>query len=182
MQTLADEIIERLRDLAGVQKDVDLAAWLEVSKSTLSSWRSRGSVPIEISLRIADKCGVTLDWLVRGVGNMRFEAAVPPEPAANVGSTLSARDLSSAGTPSPQAGAGAADSTSASGAPAGETMWVPAVLAMGVEWLCEWWPRATDDQREEALRLIFKVVTVDGPLPSWGGPPGAADPGVEGSM
>jgi hypothetical protein len=41
------------------------------SQSTLSSWRSRDSVPYAICVDIAEERGINLYWLLTGQGNMR---------------------------------------------------------------------------------------------------------------
>jgi len=45
MSSNVDEVISGLRDLYSVQTDAELARSLKIDKSTVSSWRSRKSVP-----------------------------------------------------------------------------------------------------------------------------------------
>ncbi len=60
------EIIERLREAYGAANETDLARAMGVPQSTLSSWKSRGSIPISALLVQAGKLDISLDWLIRG--------------------------------------------------------------------------------------------------------------------
>lgn len=62
----ASEIIERLKRAIGVQTDADLAALLDVTRTTLSNWRSRNSVPLARLRPVCKRLGVPLDYLVTG--------------------------------------------------------------------------------------------------------------------
>jgi transcriptional regulator with XRE-family HTH domain len=54
---------------SGVQVEA-LAKEVGVSASTVTRWRSGSHLPDAAELAsVAGKCGVTLDWLVNGVGD-----------------------------------------------------------------------------------------------------------------
>ena len=53
--------LERVKAAAGARSDAALAAKLEVSKPTISSWRQRASVPHGVQLHIFRMFGVALD-------------------------------------------------------------------------------------------------------------------------
>lgn len=58
------------------------AAHLGVPKTTLGNWeRGRSEPPLEILERIRLITGVSLDWLIAGLGPMRVEASHPPVPS-----------------------------------------------------------------------------------------------------
>lgn len=62
----ADAVIDRLKQTMRVQSDVDLAAALKISKSTVSTWRSRGRVPYPEVVKVAVDRGASIDWLLTG--------------------------------------------------------------------------------------------------------------------
>ena len=59
----ADAVLPRLRAALGVQQDTELAAILQVPYSTLTSWKRRGSVPLDNVAEICLKKGLSLDWI-----------------------------------------------------------------------------------------------------------------------
>jgi DNA-binding transcriptional regulator YiaG len=69
-----DAIIQRMRQVYGVRYDTDLATELGLSKAAPSNWRQRNSPPHEICAEVARKNGVSLDWLIFGIGDMRLGA------------------------------------------------------------------------------------------------------------
>jgi len=69
-----DGIIQRMRQVYDVKYDTELALVLGLSKAAPSNWRQRNSPPYEICVDIAQKKGVSLDWLIFGVGEMRLGA------------------------------------------------------------------------------------------------------------
>jgi transcriptional regulator with XRE-family HTH domain len=78
-----DAIILRMRQVFGVTYETELAAALGLSKAAPSNWRQRNSPPYEICTDIAREKGVSLDWLIFGIGDMRLggraEAPQGPE-------------------------------------------------------------------------------------------------------
>jgi len=58
---------------------------LGVSRDQVSKWRNRQSRPYAECMRVAKEQGVSLDWLLMGVGDMRSGARPePPPPAAEI--------------------------------------------------------------------------------------------------
>jgi SOS-response transcriptional repressor LexA len=59
-------IIDRLKLALGITKNKELADILGISANTVSSWKSRDSIDLEL---IVAKCeSVSVDWLLRGEG------------------------------------------------------------------------------------------------------------------
>jgi hypothetical protein len=73
----ADDIIQRMRQVYAVKRDTELALALGLSKAAPSNWRQRNSPPYDLCVDIASKKGVSLDWLIFGVGDMRLGARAP---------------------------------------------------------------------------------------------------------
>jgi hypothetical protein len=61
-------IIDRMKTVLGVLRDREVAEHFEGSRSTLSAWKSRGTIPFAECLAIAEKYNVSLDWLILGRG------------------------------------------------------------------------------------------------------------------
>jgi|SRR5690348_1054934 len=64
----ADAVIDRMREVAGVATDIALCAKLELGTSAVSTWRRRNSVPYAECVILALRHGVSLDWLLLGLG------------------------------------------------------------------------------------------------------------------
>lgn len=63
-------VIDRLKQVLAVSSDTELCALTDTNKQTLSNWKSRDSVPYTLCVQIADEKGVSLDWLLSGVGQI----------------------------------------------------------------------------------------------------------------
>ncbi len=63
--------MERMKRAIKVNSDKELADFLGVSKSTVSSWRRRNTIPYAECVLLASQGYATLDWLVRGVDSER---------------------------------------------------------------------------------------------------------------
>ena len=61
-----DEIFKRLRKLESVETNKELASRLEINEKTLSSWKTKNTIPLESLLSIANKYDISLDWLITG--------------------------------------------------------------------------------------------------------------------
>lgn len=62
------EILERVKQANNITKDTDLAAFLGLSRATVSNWYSRNSIDYDL---VFSKCEhVNLDWLITGKGSM----------------------------------------------------------------------------------------------------------------
>lgn len=66
MNTTAKEVLDRLRIVCGVNNDSDLCKSLKLPRTTISTWRSRNSVPYSLCVDLALKHGISLDWLLTG--------------------------------------------------------------------------------------------------------------------
>lgn len=60
--------IDRSKIAIGVKSDSDLARWLDVAQSVVAGYKRRNTVPLEQCIKIAEKTGVSLDWLILGRG------------------------------------------------------------------------------------------------------------------
>jgi len=69
-----EKVLERLAHLTGAGSDAELARTLDVSRQSLSKWRSRGSIPYEKLQDFAEEHGHSLDYLLMG---KEPEKAVP---------------------------------------------------------------------------------------------------------
>lgn len=59
-------IISRLKEALKISSDVELSRFLEISKSTLSNWKKRGSIDYDL---LFSKCEhLSKDWLLTGQG------------------------------------------------------------------------------------------------------------------
>jgi len=63
-------VIDRMQQVIGVQTDIALGAYFSRGSSAVSNWRSRGTVPFEECVILAKRKGVSLDWLLLGLGTM----------------------------------------------------------------------------------------------------------------
>ncbi|MFK4442032.1 hypothetical protein ABH944_002477 [Caballeronia udeis] len=67
-KALIQAIVDRMKDVVGVSKDVELAEVIGASRSTPAVWKIRDRVPYAECAAIAEKYGVSLDWLILGRG------------------------------------------------------------------------------------------------------------------
>jgi hypothetical protein len=68
-------VLGRLKSITGTDTDAGLSTALGVSPQTLSSWKSRESTPYSICVDVAERLGVSLDWLLGGTGPMRRDGS-----------------------------------------------------------------------------------------------------------
>lgn len=61
-------ILDRLKEVEGVNNDVDLADPLMTNKRNISAWKERGSIPWEKLLTYCQRHQVSLEWLINGRG------------------------------------------------------------------------------------------------------------------
>ena len=64
----AGTVIDRLQHVLGVATDTAVGAHFGHATSTVSGWRSRHKVPYEECVNLAIRKGVSLDWLLLGLG------------------------------------------------------------------------------------------------------------------
>lgn len=73
----SDAILDRLLSASGLQRDAQLAAQLGVSPQAVSQARRKRKIPESWIVRVAQHCGLSLDWLMFG----REDACAQPAPA-----------------------------------------------------------------------------------------------------
>lgn len=69
-----DQVFERMIDAVGGKRAADLAGALGISQASVSGAKRRNNIPDSWYLIIADKYGVSSDWLRTGEGEMRRSA------------------------------------------------------------------------------------------------------------
>ncbi len=62
----AEAVITRIKVELGITKDTELANMMEISNKTISSWRKRNSIPIEILLQATVATGRKIDYFLFG--------------------------------------------------------------------------------------------------------------------
>lgn len=65
----AGPVIHRMRQAAGVDTDIALGSYFGYRTSAVSGWRQRNKVPYEECVILAKQKGVSMDWLLFGVGS-----------------------------------------------------------------------------------------------------------------
>jgi transcriptional regulator with XRE-family HTH domain len=65
-----DAVLQRLMTVFSVESDSELARKLGINRQTLGSWRSRQSIPYALCVNLSEVQGVSLDWLLKGEGEM----------------------------------------------------------------------------------------------------------------
>lgn len=60
------DILDRLRGAYGAATETELARILGVPQTTLSSWKSRHSIPLSVLIFRAAELDISLDWLIFG--------------------------------------------------------------------------------------------------------------------
>lgn len=67
----AAAVLDRLHVVFTAKNDSALAVAMNVSRSTLGGWRTRGTVPYEECVNLAEERSLSLDWLLTGWGQMQ---------------------------------------------------------------------------------------------------------------
>jgi DNA-binding transcriptional regulator YiaG len=67
-ELMAGLVIDRMRQVAGVKTDIALGAYFGLGTSAVSNWRQRQTVPFDECVNLSIRKGVSLDWLILGVG------------------------------------------------------------------------------------------------------------------
>jgi hypothetical protein len=80
-KVLVQDIVDRMKQVVCVSKDVDLAEALGLSRSNPAVWKIRDRIPFAECMAIAEKHGVSLDWLVLGRGTPEIDASAESVPA-----------------------------------------------------------------------------------------------------
>ena len=85
-KVLVQDIVDRMKQVVCVSKDVDLAEALGLSRSNPAVWKIRDRIPFAECMAIAEKHGVSLDWLVLGRGVPEIDAPTTSAPVPDVSS------------------------------------------------------------------------------------------------
>ena len=70
-------ILERAKHALSVKPDYELSKQLGITTATMSGYRKRQSLPMEQCIKIAEKTGVSLDWLILGKGTPQTQPSSP---------------------------------------------------------------------------------------------------------
>lgn len=69
--TTFDAVLERMKEVTGVKSDTAFAKSLGLNQSSVSGAKERQSIPPTWAIQIAEKYGVSLDWLMFGEGSKK---------------------------------------------------------------------------------------------------------------
>ncbi len=64
----ARAVIRRIMSAYGVANDMQLSAIINVSRTTISSWRTRDVVPYSLCAQLYEENRISLEWLLFGEG------------------------------------------------------------------------------------------------------------------
>ncbi|MBF8781326.1 helix-turn-helix domain-containing protein [Pseudomonas fulva] len=83
-------VLARLKQVTASDTDAALSRALGISPQTLSSWKVRNSIPYSLCVDLAERSGISLDWLLLGKGPCRLPMAqaTPAEPGSEAESQL----------------------------------------------------------------------------------------------
>lgn len=76
----AGAVIDRMQKVLGVKTDIAVGSHFGLGTSAVSNWRARGKVPFDECVILSNRKGVSLDWLVLGLGTM--DGTIPAVPPA----------------------------------------------------------------------------------------------------
>lgn len=68
-------MLDRAKFAVKAKTDLALAEFLGVNASTIAGYKQRETVPLEQCIKIAERTGVSLDWLILGKGEVGGQAA-----------------------------------------------------------------------------------------------------------
>lgn len=63
----AGAVLERMKEVAKLESDSELADWLKVSRSAISKWRNRNTVPYSEAVMLALFNNSSLDYILAGL-------------------------------------------------------------------------------------------------------------------
>ena len=72
-------MLTRAKIATDCKTDLAFAQWLGLTQSVIAGYKKRGNIPQEQCIKIAEKTGVSLDWLILGKGEMHPENHAAPE-------------------------------------------------------------------------------------------------------
>lgn len=80
------EVIDRMKWAGRLKNDSAVARALDITPQALSNYKKRGEMPSNLIIEFSERFGISIDWLVTGVGDV-YRRAV----AAEEGASYSAR-------------------------------------------------------------------------------------------
>lgn len=78
-----DELLEAVKEIAGVSRDSELANLLGIRQSMISMWRKRGTIPYEFLLHFCEQRNIDMVWLLTGEGP-RYRGESQPSPSRQI--------------------------------------------------------------------------------------------------
>lgn len=66
---LGELLINRMKNVLGVTMDKDVAEHFGINQASVTNWRKRGTIPIDQCIQLRQEKGVSLDWLLLGIGD-----------------------------------------------------------------------------------------------------------------
>jgi len=83
MRVKYSDVLERMKKSANLKNDSRLARLLDVTPQALSNYKKRGKVPSDLLIKFAQMQGLSVDWLLSGVGD-KYRAVSDGEDAPSV--------------------------------------------------------------------------------------------------
>ncbi len=83
MRVEYSDVLERMKKSANLKNDSRLARLLDVTPQALSNYKKRGKVPSDLLIKFAHIQGLSVDWLLSGVGD-KYRAVADGEEAPGV--------------------------------------------------------------------------------------------------
>lgn len=63
------EVIDRMKWSGRLKNDSAVARALDITPQALSNYKKRGEMPSNLIIEFSDRFGISIDWLVTGVGD-----------------------------------------------------------------------------------------------------------------
>lgn len=73
----AKQMLERMKTGAGIRSDSELGRLLGVSQQAVYNARAGNKIPDSWVRRVAERCNLSADWLLFGMGSARRDEAAP---------------------------------------------------------------------------------------------------------
>ena len=77
------DVMERMKEAGRLKNDSAVACSLDITPQALSNYKKRDSIPAALVVRFAGLHGISIDWLVTGVGAEAVPAPTPQAPDLN---------------------------------------------------------------------------------------------------
>lgn len=76
VNTWLDEILDRIRSVAGISSDSALSRVLGAGRSSVATWKKRGTIPCMQLIEFANDHDLSLDWLFFGIGRQKISTTM----------------------------------------------------------------------------------------------------------